>query len=261
MNRPAGGMASGGSRLSRLGRTLFEFFLPGACLGCGERMPLDQWQGRVCGRCLAGLRPPPAPLCARCGLPLGSRPPRTDECEECRKWPRILRYARSAAVLEAPADRLVHALKYGGWKEVGSLMGERMARVPLPAIDGDPVSVVVPVPTTRTRRRRRGYNQAAVLAGAVGEASGRPVIRALDRRSGGRTQVALQPMERGRNVLRAFSVRRGEARRVRGRHVLLVDDVLTTGATAGAAAGALTEAGVEGVTLLTFARALPYRRS
>lgn len=136
-----------------------------------------------------------------------------------------------------------------------------MARVSLPAPEAGLPSVVVPVPTTRTRRRRRGYNQAAVLAEAVAAATERPVARALRRCSGGRTQVALQPIERRRNVLRAFSVPEDEARRVRGRHVLLVDDVLTTGATAGAAAGALDGAGVVGVTLLTFARALPYRRS
>lgn len=193
-------------------------------------------------------------------MPLGSRPPRTDRCEECRTWPSVLRRARSATILEAPADRLVHGLKYGGWRELGSVMGERMAGAFTPlGRDGAPISVVVPVPTTRTRRRRRGYNQAAVLAEVVGRALGRPVIGALRRRSGGTTQVALQPMERGRNVLRAFSVEEGEGRRIRGCHVLLVDDVLTTGATACEAARVLESAGVAGVTLVTFARALPYR--
>ncbi|MDX1567507.1 MAG: double zinc ribbon domain-containing protein [Longimicrobiales bacterium] len=243
-----------------VGRDLLEFFLPGSCLGCGDRMILDAWERRVCPSCLLALRPPPAPLCDRCGIPLGTRPPRTDRCEECREWPAILRYSRSAAILESPADRLVHALKYGGWRALGALMGQRMAEVPLPPAVRHPSTVVVPVPTTRTRRRRRGYNQAAILAEAVGAILELPVIRALVRRPGGTTQVALQPMERGRNVLRAFSVGgQSQARRVRGRPVLLVDDVLTTGATAGAAATALASADVAGVTLLTFARALPYR--
>lgn len=192
-------------------------------------------------------------------MPLGSRPPRTDRCEECRSWPSILRRARSATILEAPADRLVHGLKYGGWRELASVMGERMARALMPEGGSAPISVVVPVPTTRTRRRRRGYNQAAVLAEVVGRALERPVVGALRRRSGGTTQVALQPMERGRNVLRVFSVEGVGGRRIRGRHVLLVDDVLTTGATAGEASRALEAAGVTGVTLVTFARALPYR--
>lgn len=245
-----------GGRAWRFGRDLLEFFLPGSCLGCGQRVPVDRWRSRVCRRCLARLRPPPAPLCERCGIPLGTRPPRTEACEECRGWPEILVRARSATLLEDPADRLVHGLKYGGWRELGPLMGERMARE-LPR-EAD-ASVVVPIPTTRTRRRRRGYNQAAVLADAVGGALGRPVVDGLRRRAGARTQVALQPLERRRNVLRAFSPREEEAGRIRGRHVLLVDDVLTTGATAGAASRALEETGVADVTLLTFARALPYR--
>lgn len=194
-------------------------------------------------------------------MPLGTRPVITEACEECREWPASLRFARSAAVLQPPADRLVYGLKYGGWKALGPIMGRRMARLALPPLPPRIERVVVPVPTTRTRRRRRGYNQAAVLAGAVSEALGRPLVRALRRRSGARTQVALQPSERGRNVWRAFSVQPEEEPRIRDRHVLLVDDVLTTGATAGAASRALESAGVEGVTLLSFARSLPYRGS
>lgn len=189
----------------------------------------------------------------------GSGLGRALDCGECRRWPPALRGARSAVVLEPPADRLVHALKYDGWRELAGLMGERMARTRLPPTTADPRAVVVPVPTTRTRRRRRGYNQAAVLAEAVAGRLRRPVVRALRRRSGGRTQVSLRPLERDRNVRRAFSARAGEASRVRGRPILLVDDVLTTGATAGAAVRALDAAGVGDVVLLTFARALPYR--
>lgn len=119
--------------------------------------------------------------------------------------------------------------------------------------------MVVPVPTTRARRRRRGYNQAAVLARALSEMLERPFRSALRRRRAGRTQVALQPLERGRNVRRAFTLRDRSARRLPGRTVLLVDDVLTTGATAAAAARTLGRAGVADVTVVTFARALPFR--
>lgn len=248
-------------RLGVLGRDLVELLLPAACLGCGVRIPLERRERRVCPGCLAALRSPPPPLCVRCGLPLGSRPPRTDACAECREWPEILVRARSAVLLEPPADRLVHGLKYGGWRELGSLLGERMARARVPSSSAGEPPVVVPVPTTRTRRRRRGYNQAAVLAEAVGAALGRPVVRALDRRPGARSQVALQPLERGHNVLRAFEPRKEGSRRIRGRPVLLVDDVLTTGATAGAAARALGRAGAESVSVLTFARAVPFRES
>lgn len=238
-----------------------EFLLPASCAGCGERIPLERWSERICVRCRSRLRPPPPPRCRRCGLPRGSGAGRGLTCEECREWPSILKGARSAVVLEPPADRLVHALKYGGWRELAGPMGRRMAGVRLPPPGADAETVVVPVPTTRTRRRRRGYNQAGALAAVVAETLERRLIRALRRRSGGRTQVSLQPVERDRNVRRAFSVRPEESAGLRRRTVLLVDDVLTTGATAVAAARALESADVGGVLLLTFARALPYRAS
>lgn len=139
------------------------------------------------------------------------------------------------------------------------VMARRMADLRLPRTASADDAVVVPVATTRTRRRSRGYNQAAVLAEAVAERLERPFAPVLRRRSGKHTQVALHPRERERNVRRSFSVRPERASRVRERPVLLIDDVLTTGATAGAAARALETAGVESVVLLTFARALPYR--
>lgn len=259
-------------RLVRWSRDLVELLLPAACAGCGERLPLHHRPrdrarppegpvDRICLRCRSRLRPPPLPRCARCGLPRGSGGGSAPDCEECRAWPPVLKAARSAVVLEPPADRLIHALKYGGWRELAGPMGRRIARLRLPPAARGTGAVVVPVPTTRARRRRRGYNQAGALAAVVAEDLGLRLIPALRRRSGGRTQVALQPAERDRNVRRAFSLRPGESARVRRRTVLLVDDVLTTGATAMAASRALESAGVEGVVLLTFARALPYRTS
>ncbi len=193
-------------------------------------------------------------------MPVGTgRTSTSASCQECADWPTILRGARSAVPLVPPADRLVHALKYEGWRELSDLMARRMSRIPLP--DGVPWhrAVLVPVPTTRSRRRSRGYNQADALARALSRTVGRPRVRALRRRPGGRTQVALHPDQRRANVSNAFSARPKAGDRIRGRPVLLVDDVLTTGATATAAARVLEGAGAEGVVALTFARALPYR--
>jgi ComF family protein len=157
-------------------------------------------------------------------------------------------------VLEPPADALIHALKYAGWQGLAGPMGDRMARAcPLPG------RVVVPVPTTDRRGRRRGYNQAALLAAAYARALGAPVVDALARVREGPSQTQLPPDQRRRNVEGAFELCVGARSGVEGREIALVDDVLTTGATAGAAALALERGGASGVIVVSFARALPGR--
>jgi len=116
---------------------------------------------------------------------------------------------------------------------------------------------IVPVPTTARRLRERGYNQAKVLADGVARLTGGRCLDALRRRDGGESQVALHPEERRANVKGAFLLRDSSVERILRRDLVLVDDVLTTGATAGAAAEALEGGGARSVTLLTFARALP----
>jgi ComF family protein len=175
-------------------------------------------------------------------------------CLECAPWPNVLVSARAAVVMEPPANALVHALKYGGWHSLGEVMGRRMASVcPPPERD----SVVVPIPTTSSRRRTRGYNQARVLADVVARELGLAVEELLERPKGG-TQVRSGPRERRSNVQGSFRVVPSSRSRFPGLRVILVDDVLTTGATALSAASSLGEKGVESVHLLTFARALPF---
>jgi len=158
-------------------------------------------------------------------------------------------------VLARPADDLVHALKYEGWPELAALMAADMARVVDPRSEGR--LVVVPTPTTPRRLRSRGYNQAERLARCLSERLGLDLCHGLVRTSERRSQTTLTPAERQRNVRGAFSPALGDVGPVRGSHVLLVDDVLTTGATAGEAATVLARMGARSVTLLAFARALP----
>lgn len=132
-----------------------------------------------------------------------------------------------------------------------------MARLAVPRIGAGELRVIVPIPTTPGRLRARGYNQAEILAREVALEWNTDLLDALVRREGGESQVALHPDERRANVQGAFLLREGAAERVRNREVILVDDVLTTGATASAAAEVLGAAGAGSVSLLTFARALP----
>lgn len=242
-------------------REILDLVLPSGCIACGTWMPEAQGVGLVCGPCRSRLTPAPWPRCPRCHNPLGTERPRADVCWECRDWAPCLTYARSAYLLRSPADALVHALKYDGWAELAGEMGRDMAAVSLPGVAAGEGALVVPVPTTARRVSHRGYNQAALLAESLSRALGRTLVDALDRPREGSTQVALHPSERRANVRGAFVPKPDPSRSLDGAHVVLVDDVLTTGSTAAAAAAALAELGATGVTLVTFARALPFRRT
>ena len=134
-----------------------------------------------------------------------------------------------------------------------------MAGLPL-QLESPSAAVVVPMATTPGRERERGYNQAALLARAYASALDLEYVEALRRRAGAVSQVSLRPSERRANVRNAFRIRSPAVARVAGRQVLLIDDVLTTGATACEAADTLERGGATGVTVVTFARALPDRR-
>lgn len=245
-------------RATTLARELVDFFLPAACLGCRDHLPLERSGELVCGACRTRLRAPTSPRCRRCGCPLGSGSDAGAGCLECAQWGDELVGARAAVVLRPPADALVYALKYGGWCDLAGLMGRRMARHAVPPELGSGPYLVVPVPTTSRRMRERGYNQARVLAGVLAGEVDRPLVEALERRGKGPTQVGLHPGQRKANVLQAFAVRDAAMPRLSGARVLLVDDVLTTGSTAQAAARPLIRAGAAQVFLTTFARAFPY---
>ena len=237
---------------------LLDLLLPAGCVACGDRIPPEAGSELVCGVCRARLPTAPWPRCPRCHSPAGTGRVPGPECPDCRDWPSGLTAARHAVVLGPPADALVHGLKYDGWRELSVEMGERMARLEVPTPGPEP-PLVIPVPTTRARNRSRGYNQAELLARAFSRARAWPFADALTRRRGGRTQVALSPGDRRHNVAGAFAVRGALRSRLRGVYVVLVDDVLTTGSTAAAVVSVLTAAGAAGVTLVTYARSLPFR--
>lgn len=226
------------------------------CLGCDGLIGTADSARLVCRRCRSRLRRPPSPLCPRCGAPrrMTGRGGETFTCPECVEWPDALRLARSAFLLEEPADRLVHQLKYRGWRGLATPMGELMARIAWP-VEAHSPAVIVPVPTTQRRERERGYNQAELLARTLADATACEVHHLLRRNSAASTQTTLQPAARAANVAGAFTA----AEHCAGRHVILVDDVLTTGATAAECARALAGAGACCVRLITFARAFHIR--
>ena len=174
-------------------------------------------------------------------------------------WPDCLRFARAACLLHPPADVLVHQLKYRGWRCLAEPMAERMAALDLPA-DCRECGVCVPVPTSAQRIRERGYNQAGLLAAAFARRTGRECLPALARTAASASQTGLQPVKRRANVAGAFRLDAPLARRLANTHLILIDDVLTTGATAVECTRILEAGGIRCVTLITFARALDARR-
>ena len=231
------------AELAGLARQAESWLLPGACLLCDD--PAGPGNPLVCRLCQGRWRRLPAPWCERCGQPTTHH---AAPCRICADWPDGLTRVRSAVWLDELARGAVHALKYRGWHRVAEPMAAAMSRLEPLAGDG----IVVPVPLSARRRRTRGYNQAEALAQAIVAGSAALTCRTdcLVRTRETGTQTALAPEARRANISGAFA-----GRDVAGLRVVLLDDVLTTGATLAEAAEALLEAGVDRVEAVTFARA------
>ncbi|HYU93702.1 MAG TPA: double zinc ribbon domain-containing protein [Actinomycetota bacterium] len=219
-----------------LGR-LLDVLFPNRCAGCGNG-PWPFCPG--CGAQLIALAPP---WCERCGVPWRGARPRCPECP-----PPEIDVARAPFLFHGPARHAVHRLKYAGWRPVAAALGGAMVAVWPPAAETDAVTWV---PLSRRRLAERGFDQARALAEAVGAASSLGAAPLLER------TVDLPPQARRSGAERRAAVA-GAFRPVGPcpPRVLLVDDVLTTGATAGACARALRAAGARHVAVLTAARAV-----
>ncbi|HUO51052.1 MAG TPA: double zinc ribbon domain-containing protein [Gemmatimonadaceae bacterium] len=230
---------------------VLDLLLPRACVVC-DRL-LDVGDRRLaCGRCWARVRELPQPRCARCG-----HPNLREACAWCENLPPFVRAARSFCWIPGgTGGQIVHALKYGGWRAAGEEMGAVMARLDWPADVVRERSAVVPVPLARDRERERGYNQSAELARALARRWNVPLWDdVVERTRATATQTRLTPEERRGNVSGAFRARAGARDRLHGTHPVLVDDVITTGATLAACAAALFEGGARIISLVTFGRA------
>lgn len=236
-------------RLLRAGAgTLATALWPARCLVCGD--PGEDGRD-LCGRCDRQL-PWSGPACVRCGLPLpAALPGEAATCTLCEHEPPPIRHTHAAFTYAAPVDRLLPRLKFHGDLATGRLcarlMAERFAELP-------PPDALVPVPLHGKRLRERGYNQAREIAAPLAQQMGVPLRdRLLQRIRHTRPQSKLDADARQANLCDAFAVRDTGPLPA---HVVLVDDVMTTGATLHAAAWALREAGVRRVDAWVVARAL-----
>ena len=252
-------------RLRLVGRAAaaaFDALVPAACVGCRRGVAPDG--PPLCALCRSRLPRLASPRCPRCAQPLGNIAAAARElaqgllvpCGMCEEWPDVLMAADAPFVFEGLAARTVHALKYDRWRALAPWMAARMApgAEAIASRIGEGAPWLVPVPLTPARRRERGFNQAAELARALADHGVGPLGPFLDRRPGGGRQAGVRGALRRANVQGRFRLRAGlpDERRC----AMIVDDVLTTGATAIACAETLAEAGFRSVATVSFARTL-----
>jgi len=234
----------------RLWSSVLDVVLPPRCLGCGDGV--DR-QGALCAACWSELSFITPPLCRICGLPLPYAAVGDGLCEPCLDEPPVYDMARAALRYDGIARRLILGFKHGERIEAARTLATWMAQAAGSLLEAE---VVAPVPLHRWRLLKRGYNQSALLAGLIAASAGLRFAPALlIKKHATRSQQGLGAGDRRHNVTAAlFAPGRHQTGMIEGRRILLVDDVLTTGATANACAQALGRAGAASVNVLTLAR-------
>jgi ComF family protein len=271
-----GGIGIAGGR--RLVRAILDALFPVRCGVCGRLFrPVPSTEGRqssrdpggefrremadvVCGGCMDDFTPIIDPFCDCCGVPFGGPVGDHHRCGDCLLTPPDFGMARAVGIYDGSLRTLIHGVKYGGRIGIARSLGRLLFsafEAHWPA-DGDGIDRVIPVPLHARRMRARGFNQAHLLVRdwpRLGAPEGLTVQpRALIRARHTASQVGLSRRRRRQNVKNAFSVTDPES--IGGKQVLLVDDVLTTGATVEECVRVLRRAGAKRVDVLTLARVI-----
>jgi len=252
-------------RATPLAGGLIDVLFPPACPVCRAETASPQ---SLCAACWAEVEFLSGPGCSACGRPIpGLEAPEAGfRCDTCQVHPPAWDLGAAVFAYEGAGRRLVLRLKHGDRLDMLPMLGAWMLRAG--RMLADRADLVVPVPMHWTRRLRRRFNQSAELARALAHAAGNPGAHAPDllrRRRRTASQDGRDRAARAENVKGAIAAAPGAGTRIAGRRVLLVDDVLTTGATLNAAATACRDAGASGVDILVLAlvsfEELPYLRS
>lgn len=294
MDSPAGSTAKP-NLLQRVARSWLDAIFPPKCTACGVFTPPQPpaathphpdtspagedpqalvarfariMGSHVCAACAQGFTPIHTPLCPRCGIPYSSTQGVDHLCARCAGTPPVFAKARAAGVHHRTLMTLIHALKYGNKIELAQPLGRLLWEAYVRFWDPGTVDLVIPVPLHPQRMRRRGFNQSALMLASWPRFSGADPNGAdssvgagieiargiLVRRRATAPQTGLGRRERRANIAAAFEI--GDAANLHGRHILLVDDVFTTGATSAECARTLQKSGAARVDVLTVARTL-----
>ncbi|HAP31543.1 MAG TPA: ComF family protein [Firmicutes bacterium] len=244
-------------------QTIFDLFFPPRCpfclsflaAGSGAGAVLLPWgkmqqEGALCPRCAAAL-PWLTGCCPRCARPQALPQGQENGCPSCRTSQLAFTHSCVLGSYQGALRQTLHRFKYGGEKSLavplGRLLASRISAMPwLPAVE-----LLTAVPLALPRLRARGYNQAALLAGTVSRELGIPGLPLLERARDTASQTGLDRRQRWENMHGAFSCLKDN---LQGKHILLVDDILTSGATAHAASLALKAGGASVISVAAIAR-------
>lgn len=233
------------------------FFYPNVCQLCGaERATAGE--GYVCASCWSqpgGIHFIQPPFCERCGLPYEGDITTKFECSNCREMELHFTSARAAVAAQGLVLEVIHRYKYQQALWFEPFLADLFARQAVPQIQSADWDLIVPIPLHPLKLREREFNQAERLADCLGRATQISVKKQLVQRvESTRTQTRLTRDERAENMRGAFLAKTSDE--LAGKRVIIVDDVLTTGATASACAKALRKAGAANVAVWTLARGL-----
>jgi ComF family protein len=231
-------------------RLVADTVYPPRCPSCQTYVAAE---GNFCSECFQKLQMIDAPMCACCGVPFVIAVEADTRCPECLDNPPEFDVARAALVYDAVSAPLVTALKFNDqWANLARYV-QLMVRAGKPILEG--ADILVPVPLHWRRLLRRKFNQSALLAYGVARETGLPCAPEMLRRTiYTKPQMRMTRQERLKNVKRAFAVPEPAQEMLRNKMVVLVDDVVTTGATVNACAKALKSAGAKEVRVLALAR-------
>ncbi len=235
-------------RLAALAAPLLDLLYPPSCVGCGG--PVAERTARLCSRCLGALPWLGESGCNRCGSEIDNG----GRCLLCNQLDGSLAYVSSTVWFAGCVPELVHALKYARRQEMACLMAElAMAGGVLGGLLRV-TDLILPVPLHWRRKIKRGFNQSELLAAELAGLTSIPLVSSsVIRARATATQTRLNPEQRRSNVAGAFVCRHEE--QIQDKTILVVDDVMTTGATLGEVARSLAVAGARRVFGWTFARA------
>jgi competence protein ComFC len=241
--------------LKQCAEAALTFVYPDVCQHCHEGSATKD-EGYVCSQCWRNVRFIVPPICHRCGLPFEGAITDTFECANCREMELHFTQARSAVAARGMVLEIIHRWKYQRSLWFEPFLAGLLIREASPALRAEGWDLIVPVPLHAMKETEREFNQAEHLAIHLGLALTLPVGADIVRRvTPTRTQTLLSRNERTENMRRAFA--RGPAADLaRSRRIVLVDDVLTTGATTSACARLLKDCGAAEVCVWTVARGL-----